>query len=128
MADPGDPRGGVALLVRDLFFRVKLEAALRALVVPFRVTGRDALLAEGAEPPALVILDLGDVALDPLGTLRALRARTELADVPVIGYASHVDRDLREAARQAGCTVVVSRSRMSSAPSELLAPFLTRLD
>ncbi len=121
MGDSLRPPGGVLLAVRDLFFRVKLEAGLRRLGVGFRVAGPEALATAA---PALVILDLADAELDPLGMLRAMRARPALADVPVIGYVSHGDRELREAARRAGCTVVVSRSRISGDLAEVLQPFL----
>ncbi len=118
---------GALLIVRDLLFRVKLESGLRRLGMACRLAGSDAAVETAREPPALVILDLADVELHPLTTLRAIRARPDLAGVPVVGFAPHADRELRDAARQAGCTLVVSRSRIASSLPEVLRPFLPRL-
>jgi CheY-like chemotaxis protein len=118
---------GALLIVRDLLFRVKLESGLRRLGIACRLAGPDAAADTAPEPPVLVILDLADVELHPLTTLRAIRARPDLAGVPVVGFAPHADRELRDAARQAGCTLVVSRSRIASSLPEVLQPFLPRL-
>jgi CheY-like chemotaxis protein len=118
-------RGGVLLAVRDLLFRVRLETELRRLGVPSRTIG-DAPLVEAVaqSAPGLVLLDLADERLDPLGGVRALRARPEVAGLPVVGFAPHADRALQQAAREAGCTRVVARSRIAAALPEVLAPFL----
>lgn len=136
-ASPEDPlsaktRGGVLLAVRDLFFRVKLETALRNLDVSFRTAGPEGFVAAtlaaaaAGAAPAVVVLDLSDGS-PVLEALRELRGRPELADLPVIGFAPHADRQLREAAARAGCNVVVPRSRIAAALPEVLAPFLQRL-
>jgi CheY-like chemotaxis protein len=122
-SDPARPTGVVLLAVRDLFFRVKLEAGLRRLGVAFRVA---ASVDSAASSPALVIVDLADSGLDPLELVRGLRARPDLAGVPIVGYAPHGDAALREAGRLAGCTAVVSRSRLSGSLAEVLEPFLRR--
>jgi len=124
--EPDAWAGGVLLVVRDLFFRVKLEAGLRALGVPYRTAGAGVPEPAPDPPPALVIVDLSDASLAPLDLLRRLAARPGTARLPVIGFASHVDRELREAARRAGCAAVVSRSRISSALAEVLEPFHPR--
>lgn len=116
--------GSILLVVRDLFFRVKLEAGLRHLGLTFRRLEGNLLGAANAERPALVILDLSDDGLDPLETIRALRATDEGALLPVVGFVSHVDRERRSAALEAGCTVVVSRSRISGGLAQVLEPFL----
>jgi CheY-like chemotaxis protein len=125
-------RPGVLLAVRDLFFRVKLETGLTNLGMPFRACGASGAVGVAAaareERPEVVILDLSDAALEPLAALRALRSDPALADLPVIGFASHVDRDLRAAAAKAGCSRVVTRSRISATLPELLAPFLAAPD
>ncbi len=114
-------------MVRDLFFRVRLEAGLRALGVPFRVVGAgDVLAAVQDARPDVVILDLSDPGLRPLAVLTELRSRSELPPVRVLGYAAHVDRELRRAALQAGCDAVVTRARISSALADVLRPLLPR--
>lgn len=121
------PVGGVLLVVRDLFFRVKLEAALRDLAAPQRRSGPDGPLASAAAVrPDVVVLDLGDGSSEPLETVRALRGDPRTAAIPIVGFAPHADTALRAAAREAGCTLVVARSRMAAAPREVLAPFLRK--
>jgi hypothetical protein len=119
-SDPPRPTRAVWLLVRDLFFRVKLELGLRRLGIPFRVGEPD---DPTPDPPALVIVDLADGALDPLR--RVARLRAHFGDAPIVGYAPHGDAALREAGRRAGCAVVVSRSRLSGALPDVLQPFLS---
>ena len=119
------PAGGVLLVVRDLFFRVKLEAALRDLGAPLRRPGPDGPLASAAAVhPDVVVLDLGDASSEPLETVRAIRGDSRTASIPVVGFAPHAAAALRAAAREAGCTTVVARSRMAAAPRDVLAPFL----
>lgn len=108
--------------MRDLLFRVKLEAALAGLGIPFRRTGSAGVLATlAAEIPAAVILDLADPVLEPLETVRAMRSRPDFAAVPVLGVAPHRDGSLIAAGRAAGCTRVVARSRAAADLPRLLA-------
>jgi hypothetical protein len=64
--------------------------------------------AAGAD---LVIVDLGRP-----GVLEVLPEITS----PTVGFGSHVDRDLLEAARAAGCNQVLARSAFFSRLHELL--------
>jgi CheY-like chemotaxis protein len=144
LAAPGGATG-VLLGVRDLFFRVKLEPALRRLHMPFRVlpasppqrvpqgsTAGDAPRAireaVAQQTPELLILDLSDPSLEPLESVRELRANPALADMHIIGFASHVDRDLRRTAAEAGCDVVVTRARIANELPDLLARLLQGSD
>ena len=129
MTEPGSPAPAratperVVVAVRDLFFRVKLEAALRRLGLPYvQASGPEDVLRQAAAPgAAAVVLDLADGALEPLRVLRELRGDPGLARLPVIGFAPHVDRELQTAAREAGCRIVVARSRIAAALPELRA-------
>lgn len=119
--------GGVLLAVRDLMFRVRLEAAVRSLGLPLhRADARGVVEAAAGSGPDVVVLDLADVEARPLDAMRALRADPRTAALPVVGFAPHTDAGTRAAARAAGCTLVVARSRMAAAPADVLAPFLAR--
>ena len=61
--------------------------------------------AGGVRPDVVVVVDLGRP-----GVLAAIGG----IGLPVIGFASHVDRALLAAARAAGCTTVLARSAKSS--------------
>lgn len=114
------PRKVVAVL-DDLFFTVKInEAAKRAgQPVVFVKSEKDAL-DQAAASPALVILDLNCTALDPLQLIRNLKAGENLKKTRVIGYVSHVQGDLKQAAQQAGCDMVLARSAFSQNLPQLL--------
>lgn len=65
-------------------------------------TARPADLAAVVQPGDLVVVDLSRT-----GVLEAVRS----LPAPVVGFASHVDTDLLAAARAAGCSEVLPRSR-----------------
>lgn len=95
--------------VPDLMDRSRIAAP--GVEVTF-VKSPASLTGVGAD---LVIVDLGRPGvLDVLGGL-------DQRAVPVIGFASHVDRDLMAAARGAGCTHVLARSAFFKRVGELLA-------
>jgi hypothetical protein len=102
MTGPAGPTLVVAH-VPDLMDRSKL-AGLHGVEVTF-VGDPAGLAAEAAERGATVVV----VDLSRPGVLAALAA----GGLPerVVGFGSHVDGDLLEAARQAGCTEVLPRSR-----------------
>lgn len=98
----------IAAYVPDLMDRSKVAAA-GGDDVTFVRSPSD-LAGAGAE---LVVVDLARP-----GVLEALAG---LADVRSVGFASHVDLELAEAARAAGCGEVLPRSRFFSTLPALLA-------
>jgi hypothetical protein len=103
----------VVAYVPDLMDRSRMAAP--GVEVSF-VTSPASLAGVDAD---LVIVDLGRPGvLDVLGDL-------DQRAVPVIGFASHVDRDLMAAARSAGCARVLARSAFFSRVGELLAGDVT---
>ena len=103
------PRRVVAL-VPDLFFatRISATAAQVGASVEWPAAGAAFEAIRGA-PPALVILDLHAPG-DPLALVRALKADPATRSLPVIGFYSHVERELRAAAIEAGVDQVIPRS------------------
>src|SRR5258706_2140716 len=89
--------------VDDLFFRSKIDATARNLNVPVRFVERKDLTAVCQEgKTAAVLLELSNGS--SLDAIRALRQNPNCKDVPVIGFLSHVDRDLAREAESAGGT------------------------
>ncbi|MFN2433712.1 MAG: hypothetical protein ABR599_13035 [Gemmatimonadota bacterium] len=117
-------RTDVLVAVRDLFFRVKLETALTGLGLSVARLEGESPAAAARHAPRLMILDLADAGLDPLESLRLIRADTRTAALPVLGFAPHADRELRARAAEAGCTAVVPRSRIAAGLPELVARWL----
>jgi CheY-like chemotaxis protein len=100
--------GRVIALMDDLFFQMKLAETAKQLGVEVKVaTNGEALmkLMEGA--PKLVIVDL-NARSQPLQTIEKLRQTQK--DVRVVGFLSHVQRELAAQAQAAGCDEVLPRS------------------
>ncbi|MGA6973483.1 MAG: hypothetical protein WBY93_17790 [Candidatus Binatus sp.] len=115
--------GTIALgLIRDLFFRVKIDAV--AAVVGAEVeyaSTLDAAAARCAElKPSVIFTDLSDPAFPALDTLTKIRAAAPGARV--IGFASHIDLKPLKAARDAGYELTLSRSEFTSRLPDLLKP------
>jgi chemosensory pili system protein ChpA (sensor histidine kinase/response regulator) len=113
-----DARDGpvVLMVVYDLFFRQKVEEGL--LAAGYRVEAamgprkmRDKI---ARSTPVCIVMDLDITSMDPVETIRDLKADAATRDIPVIGYCSHVDLDLRSRAQEAGCDRVAARSEISS--------------
>src|SRR5579863_4803805 len=102
----------VLAFVDDLFFQAKiLETAKHLGIVVRTCTTSDALLAEIAkETPKLVIVDLNARGA-PLQAIEKVRAVAP--SLPLIAFLSHVQTDLAQQARAAGCMQVMARSQFT---------------
>ena len=102
----------VVAFVDDLFFQAKLSGTAKQLGIELRTcTTPDALATEIAErPPKLVVVDL-NARSNPLQAIENMRATAP--DIPVIGFLSHVQIELAEQARAAGCEEVMPRSKFT---------------
>lgn len=112
-------RARVHVLIDDLFFRAKVEAAARALDVPVDMAKSAADLAGrvAGDPDAVVLVDLNHPA-DPIGAIRSLK---QTAPSPrVIAFGSHVDSERLKAARDAGADRVLARSAFTDRLAEIL--------
>jgi PleD family two-component response regulator len=72
-------------------------------------------------PPTLVILDLNNARTNPLGIVSAMKQDAALAAIPTLGFASHVQTDVINAAREAGVGEVLARSAFTQQLAEILA-------
>ena len=113
----------ILAVVDDLMFTSKIRAAASQLGVPVAFArSSDAALAEMRKSsPALVIFDLNNARTDPLGTIRLMKTDHALASIPTVGFVSHVQTDLIEAARQAGVEDVLARSAFTQQLLEIVA-------
>src|SRR5260221_7394352 len=94
----------ILAVLDDLMFTSKIKTAASLLGVPiaFARSSEGALADMRRSPPSLVILDLNSTRVDPLGTIGSMKADPALAAIPTVGFASHVQADVIEAARKAG--------------------------
>ena len=109
-------------LVRDLFFRSKLDAvaATAGAEIAYASTLDAGALRCAELKPDVVFTDLSDDAFPALETLKQIRAAAPGARV--IGFASHVDLKSLKAARDAGYELTLSRSEFTSRLADLLRP------
>src|SRR5262245_7556689 len=99
-------------LVADILFSSKIRTAAKHLgvdVVFARAQGDVIEQARNARPK-LVLIDLNSVKMDPLASIAALKRDVDLRAAPIVGFVSHVQVDLIEAAREAGADEVMARS------------------
>lgn len=89
----------VALLCPDLLFGSRLRSALEN-------AGHEVLDAAAAAEADVLVVDLTDDAESRVADAAG-------SSVPVLGFYSHVEQDVRQAAEAAGFTRVVPRSRMA---------------
>jgi CheY-like chemotaxis protein len=112
----------ILAVLDDLMFTSKIKTAASQLGVPiaFARSSAGALADMRRSPPSLVILDLNSPRVDPLGTVESMKADPALAGIPTVGFASHVQTQVIEAARRAGVGEVMARSAFAQRLGEIL--------
>ena len=119
----------VIALIDDLFFLAKVQETAKHAGVTLETasTGEQLLKVAAASPAALVLVDLNarQGALEAVERLCAAREPARLPDEHgnprrVIAFLSHVQTELAERARSAGCREVMPRSKFTQNLSEIL--------
>jgi DNA-binding NarL/FixJ family response regulator len=115
------------LLSDDLMFTSRITGTGRNLGLPIRAarTADAVVNLARQQPPTCVIVDLANASLriaDLMAELGALPSRPR-----IVGYGSHVDTATLRAAREAGCDIVLPRSKFveelpTALPAWLAAP------
>ena len=109
-----EPTSHALMVCDDLIFTSRVTATARAhgLLVTAVRTGADAIRRAAEASPCCVILDLHTIGADVAGVLSGLR--TACPVMPrIVAYGSHVNKELLQAARDAGCDVVLSRGQFA---------------
>ncbi len=112
----------ILAVLDDLMFTSKIKTAAGQLgvAVTFARSAEAALGEMRNTAPSLVIFDLNNARINPLGIVSAMAADPALASIPTLGYASHVQTDVIEAARRAGVGDVLARSAFTQQLGEIL--------
>jgi len=113
------------LLSRDLMFTVKITGTARELGFAVKVAGdaeTAAALIREHQPRAVIV----DLAAGPVASPEALVQLQEVAgpQTPFVAFGSHVEADVLEAARAAGCREVMPRSKFTRELPDLLRRYL----
>lgn len=112
----------ILAVLDDLMFTSKIRTTAGQLGVDVTFArSADAALAEMRKtPPALVIFDLNNPRTSPLAIVATMKQDPALAEIPTVGYASHVQTDVIDAARQAGVGHVLARSAFTAQLPQIL--------
>jgi CheY-like chemotaxis protein len=104
----------------DIFFQAKVTETARQLGIGLQTcTNAPAFAAELAlNKPRLIVIDLNARA-NPFEAIEIAKDRGQ--DVPLIAFLSHVQTDLAEKARAAGCAEVMPRSKFTRDLATILA-------
>ena len=111
--------GRVVALMDDLFFQMKLAETAKQLGVEVKVaTNGEALMGLMESEPKLVIVDL-NARSQPIQAIEKLRLLRK--DVRVVGFLSHVQKELAVQAQAAGCDEVMPRSSFTQNLAAILS-------
>ncbi len=115
----------IVAVLSDLMFTVKIqEAAKRAGLEVTFVSSKEKALAQAEQKPAAMILDLNDSGVNALELISTLRGDPETSGIELVGYVSHVQTELKQAALNKGCDLVVARSAFSQNLPSILSRYL----
>lgn len=114
--------GVVLAIIRDLFFRSKIDAVASAIGAEVAYASDVTAAAKRCRElaPRMVIIDLSDCAVAASQAAEAIRAAAPGARL--IGFASHVDVTTLKAARDAGFDAALSKSEFTTELPDLLKP------
>ena len=100
----------VLAVIEDLFFTVKInEAAKHAGLTAEFVRSEIDAIERAKLQPSVIVIDLNCAAIDPLRLIGELK----LTGIPLLGFVSHVQGELKQKAQEAGCNMVLARSAFS---------------
>jgi PleD family two-component response regulator len=113
----------ILAVLDDLMFtsKIKTTASQLGASVTFARSADAALAAMRQSRPSLVILDLNNTRINPLAIVADMKQDPALASIRTVGYASHVQVDVINAARQAGVDDVLARSAFTQNLAQILS-------
>jgi CheY-like chemotaxis protein len=112
----------VIAAVDDMFFASKIRAVAEGVGVRVRFarSAEEAVAAARDEAPSLVLADLHSQKCDPFSLAERFKADEALRAVPLVGFFSHVQTELKQRAEQSGYDRVMPRSAFTKNLAEIL--------
>jgi CheY-like chemotaxis protein len=104
----------ILAVVEDIFFLAKIQQTARQLGITVETVAPDALptcLAQGGV--GAVLVDLNHRSGKAIAALEGVKTDSATQSTPVVAFLSHVQTDLAQVARTAGCDRVMARSAFS---------------
>lgn len=114
----------IVAVVDDLFFLAKIRETARQLALPLETAPPASLKSSLVSGEAgAVLLDLNHRSGRAVETIADLKKDPLTREIPIVGFLSHVQGELAQAARAAGCDQVLARSAFSQQLPDLLRKF-----
>lgn len=114
-----DSPARVLVVSRDLIFKTKISALARESNVTVTSVRSLSELQEALHPDVrLVLVDLGIKEIPPREVVEC--AQRSASQPRIVGYYSHVEHEVGEAAREAGIPEIVARSKFVQRLPDLL--------
>ena len=115
----------VLVAVDDLFFASKITETARQLGISLLFArSQDEVIARAlSEKPALLIMDLNSPRCRPIETIGQIKEDADLRHIPIGGFLSHVQADLKVKATVAGCDRVMPRSAFTAQLPRILGEY-----
>lgn len=111
----------ILAVVDDIFFLTKIQQTARQLGLAVEPAAPETLQERLASDGAgAILLDLNHRSGRAIELLRTLKKDPAVRSVPVVAFLSHVQADLAQSARVAGCDRVLARSAFSQQLPNLL--------
>jgi len=112
----------VIAAVDDIFFASKIRGTAEQLGVKvlFARTVDAVMEAAGDDRPSLIIADLHSQKIDAIDLAKRLKSDEQLSPIPLLGFFSHVQTELKELAEGAGFERVMPRSAFSGRLADVL--------
>lgn len=112
--------GVVIVVVDDMFFASKIRAVAEAVGVGISFPRNKDALIEAAREARLILVDLHNQKIDGVALARELKANEQLRAIPMVGFFSHVETELKRDALAAGFDRVIPRSVFARDLPEIL--------
>lgn len=104
----------IVAVVDDIFFLAKIQQTARQLGITTESVAPDALQERLSQNGAgAILVDLNHRSGKAIAVLEGLKDNPATRIIPVVAFLSHVQTDLAQAARAAGCGRVMARSAFS---------------
>lgn len=111
----------ILAVVEDIFFLAKIQGTARQLGITVESVTPDALQSSLVyDGECAILLDLNHRSGKAIAVLEGLKNNPVTQSVPVVAFLSHVQTDLAQVARAAGCDRVMARSTFSQQLPALL--------
>lgn len=110
----------ILAVVDDIFFLAKIQQTAKQLGIEVEAVGPDTIQGSVTTGTGAILLDLNHRTGKAIAALQTLKNDSATRAIPVVGFLSHVQADLAQSARAAGCDRVLARSAFSQQLPQIL--------